>query len=226
MKTFLAPYKSLATVINRTNQNLHFRLNFKHKKTKQKKQCVKQNSQYSLKTKANGAPTQSSVQSEPPFARGSGWAVSRTPQKGRHLFIVKSQRWEQLVDVYCGDLRAVYQKASAGETQSTWRSAEIFIGNGGAPAESVPPAVTACRASTLLGSFGFVMTSEQGSVMLTFDPEEWTTGKECRAERSTETFSSRPLTSSGAFLRNSLSLPDASRTLWLISGRKLANDSH
>lgn len=74
---------------------------------------------------------------------GGAASVSCLPQKSRHLFIVKSQRWEQLVDVYCGDLRAVYQKASAGETQSTWSSGEIFIGNGGAPAECVPLAVQA-----------------------------------------------------------------------------------
>lgn len=63
--------------------------------------------------------------------------------------------------------------------------------------------------------------------MLTFDPEARTTGQECRAERSTQTFSSRPFNELWCiFLRNSLSLPDAPRTLWLISGRKLANDSH
>lgn len=31
----------------------------------------------------------------------------------------QSQRWEQLVDIYCGDLRAVYKKSSAGETKAT-----------------------------------------------------------------------------------------------------------
>lgn len=75
------------------------------------------------------------------YSVGGAASLSCLPQRRRHLFIVKSQRWEQLVDVYCGDLRAVYQKASVGETESTWWSGEIFIGTGGAAAESVPLAV-------------------------------------------------------------------------------------
>lgn len=84
-----------------------------------------------------------------------GGAVSCLPQKRRHLFIVTSHEWEQLVDVYCGDLRAVYQKASTGETQSTWSSGEIFIGNGGAPTESVPPAVPAVPRFNFTWDFWF-----------------------------------------------------------------------
>lgn len=126
-----------------------------------------------------------------PLPVGGAESVSCLPQTRRHLFIVNSHRWEQLVDVYCGDLRAVYQKASTGETQSTWSSGEIFYRKRRSSRWVRPASCPGGAALQLYwGFFGFVMTSEQGSVMLTFDLEEWTTGQECRVERSTETFTS------------------------------------
>lgn len=42
-----------------------------------------------------------------------------------------------------------------------------------------------CRASALQGILGFVMTSEHGSVMLTFDPEDGTvSGRSAQKDRS------------------------------------------
>lgn len=111
-----------------------------------------------------------------PSLVGGAASLSRLSQRGRHLFIVKSQRWEQLVDIYCGDLRAVYQKASAGETQSTWSSGEIYFflseteGGGLRPSPSRQLSWR-CRVLKLhWGFFVFILTSEHGSVMLTFDP--------------------------------------------------------
>lgn len=126
-----------------------------------------------------------------PLPVGGAESVSCFPQKRRHLFIVKSHRWEQLVDVYCGALRACSPESLHRGNAIDLVERRDFLSE----TEELPPSPSRqlsrrCRASTLLGIFGFVMTAEQGSVMLTFDLEEWTTGQECRVERSTETFTS------------------------------------
>lgn len=126
-----------------------------------------------------------------PLPVGGAESVSCLPQKRRHLFIVNSHRWEQLVDVYCGDPTCrLPESLHRGNAIDLVERRDFYRKR--RSSRWVRPASCPGGAALQLywGFFGFVMTSEQGSVMLTFDLEEWTTGQECRVERSTETFTS------------------------------------